>query len=59
MEKKETEGQKVDTGEGVYTIDGKFFCSDCAREVRMEDVCPLCHKEIDWEKVRWRMHRTA
>ncbi len=35
----------------VYQEDGKYYCAECARELPIRQPCPICKKEIDWDKV--------
>lgn len=44
--KKEKEKDK-----DVYNKDGKYYCSDCHVEVPMKKACPVCNKEIDWDRI--------
>jgi hypothetical protein len=50
MAKKEKES-RISTDHGVYIEDGKYHCDDCDHEMDLGDVCPTCHKQVDWDEV--------
>ena len=35
---------------GVKKIQDKYVCEECHSEVPIKQACPVCKKEIDWER---------
>ena len=42
-------------GLGVYRVGEKYHCEECHQEVPIKQACPICKKEIDWERVLWEL----
>ena len=36
---------------GVYKEGDKYFCKECHVELPLKQPCPICKKEIDWDRV--------
>jgi primosomal protein N' len=36
---------------GVKKIEDKYVCEECQAEVPIRQACPVCKKEIDWDRV--------
>ncbi len=36
---------------GVYKVGDKYFCKECNTELPLRQSCPICKKEVDWERV--------
>ncbi|MCJ7604621.1 MAG: endonuclease Q family protein [Dehalococcoidales bacterium] len=45
------EEKRQEDGHGVYETDGKYHCKECHHEVPIKQACPVCKKEIDWDRV--------
>ncbi len=43
--------KKKDKGTGVYKIKEKYHCAECHSEIPIKQACPICKKEIDWDRV--------
>ncbi len=37
-------------GLGVYKVGGKYHCEECHQKVPVKQACPVCKKEIDWDR---------
>ena len=44
--------KKIHTGHGVYKLGEKYVCEECDHEVELDEICPACKKDVDWEQVR-------
>jgi hypothetical protein len=55
MEKEKPVGKGK--GLGVYRVGDKYHCEECHQEVPIKQACPICKKEIDWERVLWELRR--
>lgn len=42
-------------GLGVYKDGEKYRCEECHQEVPIKQACPICKKEIDWDRVLWEL----
>ncbi len=47
---KKDKKERISTDYGVYVEDGKYHCDDCDHEMDVFEVCPECHKQVDWDK---------
>jgi len=36
---------------GVYREGDKYICRECNTELPLRQPCPVCKKEVDWERV--------
>jgi hypothetical protein len=53
----ERKGERRETGQGIYEVDGVYHCSECHCEVPVKQMCPICKKEIDWDRIFFEAHR--
>ena len=49
-DKKDKSKDRINTDYGVYYADGKYHCDDCDHPLNIEEECPECHKQVDWDK---------
>lgn len=42
---------------GVKKVQEKYVCNECHSEVPVKQACPVCKKEIDWERVLGETYR--
>ena len=47
---KKDKKSRVETKYGIYYAGGKYHCDDCDHELNVEENCPVCHKQVDWDK---------
>jgi hypothetical protein len=40
----------------VIKIGEKYQCAECHQEVPIKQACPICKKEIDWDRVLVERH---
>jgi len=44
-------------GAGAYRIGEKYHCEECHSEIPIKQACPVCKKEVDWDRVLMEIHR--
>lgn len=44
-------------GTDVYRINDKYFCRECNTELPLKQHCPICKKEVDWDRVFLELRR--
>lgn len=42
---------------GVKRVEDKYICEECHAEVPIKQGCPVCKKEIDWDRTLEEMRR--
>jgi uncharacterized paraquat-inducible protein A len=35
----------------IYKKDGKYYCAECHAELPFKNPCPVCKKQIDWDRI--------
>ena len=51
------EDKKEIRGTEISLMGDKYFCKECGSEVPLKKPCPVCKKEIDWDRVFTEIHR--
>jgi len=46
-----TEEKHPDLVKEIYKRGDKYYCAECHQEVPIKQSCPVCKKEIDWDRV--------
>jgi hypothetical protein len=41
---------------GVTLSNGKYFCIDCGCELKVDQDCPECKRQVDWERAIIELH---
>jgi hypothetical protein len=44
-------GKEKEKSKQVYKVKEKYHCAECHAEVPIKQACPICKKEIDWDRV--------
>jgi len=44
-------GKDKGTELNVYKVGEKYICKECNTELPLRQPCPICKKEIDWDRV--------
>jgi primosomal protein N' len=44
-------------GLGVYRVGEKYHCEECHQEVPIKQACPICKKEVDWDRALVELRR--
>jgi len=43
--------KKRQEGTDVYLENDKYICKECNTELPLRQPCPVCKKEVDWDRV--------
>jgi len=35
----------------IYKKNGKYYCAECHSELPFKDPCPVCKKQVDWNRI--------
>jgi hypothetical protein len=55
---KDKNKERISTDHGVYIEGGKYHCADCDHAMNLEEVCPECHRQVEWNKVMEQLRTT-
>ncbi len=50
--------QKNDTC-GVTLTNGKYYCTACGSELMVDQDCPECKRQVDWDRALTDLRRSA
>ncbi|MBN1191941.1 MAG: hypothetical protein JXA46_19470 [Dehalococcoidales bacterium] len=45
------EGKSPDEVAEIYKKGDKYYCAECHSELPVKQACPVCHKELDWDRI--------
>ena len=51
INQEDTERKSLEEVKKVYEKHGKYYCTECHSELPVKKSCPICKKEIDWERI--------
>jgi len=45
------EGKTPEQVKDIYKKGDKYFCAECHSELPVKQSCPVCKKELDWDRI--------
>jgi hypothetical protein len=45
------EGKSPEVVAEIYQKGEKYYCAECHSELPVKQACPVCHKELDWDRI--------
>lgn len=45
------EGKSPEVVADIYKKGDRYYCSECHSELPVKQACPVCHKELDWDRI--------
>jgi hypothetical protein len=45
------EGKSPEVVAEIYQKGEKYYCAECHHELPIKQACPVCQKELDWDRI--------
>ena len=50
------EGKSPEVVAEIYKKGEKYYCAECHHELPIKQSCPICQKELDWDRILIERH---